>query len=250
MRGFAEKLLEPTGVTKGDMALAQTGGYKDKWDEPVRQIQDVMDRREGMNPDLGPWKGFAESMGIDLSSIESTIATGEQFKSKFYSGQMSPEFYDQYSKEGFLRAAQEELAAQQGKERLTDQAVGWLKDSGMSKDLSKFIGRKLTGDVSPIEDMLYAGKDPTKVGKDIQESAKPIGEGLVKGIGSAFTFDAMYSALEAGWKLKDAEAQKKISGLGGQIGALLTSGAATSFGDKFLDAVIAAVLARLDKEYM
>ena len=250
VRSFAEKLLAPTEVTKGDMALAKTGGYKDKWDEPVRRIQDVMDRREGMNPDLGPWKGFAESMGIDLSSIESTIATGEQFKSKFYSGQMSPEFYDQYSKEGFLRAAQEELAAQQGKERLTDQAVGWLKDSGMSKDLSKFIGRKLTGDVSPIEDMLYAGKDPTKVGKDIQESAKPIGEGLVKGIGSAFTFDAMYSALEAGWKLKDAEAQKKISGLGGQIGALLTSGAATSFGDKFLDAVIAAVLARLDKEYM
>ena len=28
------------------------------------------------------------------------------------------------------------------------------------------------------------------------------------------------------------------------------AGAATSFGDKFLDAVIAAVLARLDKEYM
>ena len=112
------------------------------------------------------------------------------------------------------------------------------------------LGVRLTGDVSPIEEMLYAGKDPKKVGKDIEASAKPIGDGLVKGIGSAFTFEAMYSALEAGWKLKDAEAQKKIMGLGGQVGALLTSGAATSFGDKFLDAVIAAVLARLDKEYL
>jgi len=128
--------------------------------------------------------------------------------------------------------------------------VGWLKEDGIDKDLSKFIGRKLTGDVSPIEEMLYGGKDPKKVGKDVEDSAKPIGDGLVKGIGSAFTFDAMFAALEAGWKLKDAEAQKKISGLGNQVGALLTSGAATSFGDQFLDAVIAAVLARLDKVYM
>jgi hypothetical protein len=250
VRGFAEKLLAPTAVTKGDMALAKTGGYKDKWDEPVRRIQDVMDRREGMNPDLGPWKGFAESMGIDLSSIDSTVASGEQFKTKFYSGQMAPEFYDQYSKEGFLRSAQEELAAQKGKERLTDQATGWLKESGMSKDLSKFIGRKLTGNVSPIEDMLYAGKDPAKVGADVEESSKPIGDGLVKGIGSAFTFDKMYAALEASWKLNDSKAQDKIFDLGSKVGALLTSGAATSFGDKFLDAVIAAVVARLDKEYI
>jgi hypothetical protein len=250
VRSFAENLLAPTAVTEGDMALAKTGGYKDKWDEPVRKIQDVIDRKKGMNPDLGPWKGFAESMGIDTSSIASTVATGEQFKSDFYSGNKPAAFYDQYSKEGFLRAAKEELAKQQGTERLTNQAVGWLKESGMDKDVSKFIGRKLTGDVSPIEEMLYAGKDPAKVGKDIQESAKPIGEGLVKGVGSAFTFEAMYSALEAGWKLKDAEAQKKITGLGGQVGSLLTSGAATSFGDQFLDAVIAAVLARLDKEYM
>ena len=142
VRSFASKLLEPTPVTEGDMALAKTGGYKDKWDEPVRKIQDVMDRRAGDNPNLGPWKGFAESMGIDLSSKASTVATGEQFKSKFYSGQMAPEFYDQYSKEGFLAAAKEELAAQKGKERLTDQAVGWLKESGMDKDVSKFIGRK------------------------------------------------------------------------------------------------------------
>jgi hypothetical protein len=128
--------------------------------------------------------------------------------------------------------------------------VGWLKEDGMDKDLSKFIGRKLTGDVSPIEEMLYAGKDPKKVGKDVEASAKPIGEGLAKGIGSAFTFDVMYSALEASWKLKDAEAQKKIMGLGSQVGSLLTSGAATSFGDKFLDAVVAAVEAHIKAEYI
>jgi hypothetical protein len=114
VRSFAEKLLAPTAVTEGDMALAKTGGYKDKWDEPVRKVQDVLDRRKGDNPNLGPWKGFAEAMGIDLSSKDSTAVTGEQFKSKFYSGQMAPEFYDKYSKEGFLASAKEELAAQQG----------------------------------------------------------------------------------------------------------------------------------------
>lgn len=238
---FASSLLGPTQVTEDDVWATQAGTYQDKWDEPVRRIRDVMERRKSMNPDLGKYAGLAGEYGIDLSSIESTMATGNAWINRFYSGQLDPAFYEANSKEGFLNAARTKMDEQKGRDALQAQAVGWLTEAGISDEIAKQVAREQAGNVSPLESILLGGKTPEAVGKDIKASTAPVGTGIVAGVNDAIAKSDLAKALESGFGAQDQAGQTRLSELGYSVGIWIVQGVGQSFKDKLLGVISTAV---------
>jgi len=246
LQSMVGQLLQPTQVTQGDMAAAKLGKYENKWDEPVRRVRDVVSRREGMNPNLGPWKNFAAEMGIDLSSIESTQMTGAEFERKFYNGLLDPGFYDKYSKEGFLQSARQMMEEKQGQDRLTNQAMGWLKEAGIEGDMAKYIARDLSGDMSPIEQYFRGGKSDAEIGKDLGGLAKTsVDQGMTPGYKAALDEAKPVQIFVDSFGMDKKESRDLIYNLGKSVGSTMVGGISDSIASAILPQVEEKVVAKI-----
>jgi hypothetical protein len=228
------------------MAASKLGKYQDKWDEPVRRIRDVVGRKEGMNPNLGPWKDFASQMGIDFSTIESAQMTGAEFERKFYNGLLDPGFYDKYSKEGFLVSARQMMEEKQGQDRLTNQAMGWLKEAGIEGDMAKYIARDLSGDMSPIEQYWRGGKSDAEIGKDLGGLMKTtVDQGATPGYKAALEEAKPVQIFVDSFGIDKKENRDLVYNLGKSIGTTMVGGVSESIADAILPEVEAKVVAKI-----
>ena len=245
VESFAAELLQPTEVTQGDLSKAKLGTYEDKWDEPVRKVQDVMDRAAGDNPDRGPWQDFARSVGIDTTSKDTILATGEDFKNKFYNGMLAPEFYDQYSKEPFINAARQKMAEKEGRSALQQQAVGWLNESGIGGELAEMLSREYSGDMSPIESYWRGGKTDTELAEDFKPLAVTttgaIDEGVKQGLEKAKMVDVFVGA----WDVNDKANHDSLYGLGKTIGGVMVEGVGDVIAERIQGTVEAKVIDKI-----
>ena len=117
-KSWVESLLKPTEVTQEDLDLSKAGAYQNKWDEPIRRVQDVIDRHRAMNPDLGPHKGFAQSVGVNTEDENQLYITAAAFKKNYMNNpDQYPELVEEFGKPGIINAAKDSLAAKGGQEK-------------------------------------------------------------------------------------------------------------------------------------
>ena len=248
VRGFVGSLLQPTPVTGVQLAEAKLGQYKDQWDEPVRRVRDVVARREAMNPKLGPWEDFAKGVGVDTSSIESTVVTGAEFERKFYGGLMGPEFYNQYSKEGFLAQAQSKMAEMQGRKGLEEQAMGWLKEAGLDTSLSEYFAKEFAGTISPAEIFIRGGKDNAALISDTEDIGTASATGIVAGMASQVKDQSPVTEIINAFDIKSDDTKVAIEGLGKSIGTYLITGMGEAIKDGLIGEIYARVMASISLE--
>jgi hypothetical protein len=246
IQSMVGELLQPTTVTEGDMAAAKTGTYTDKWDEPVRRIQDVVDRMKSGNSDLGPWKGYAEGLGINLTNKDTAMATGADFNRRFYNGMMTPEFYDQNSKEGFLAAARAKIDEKQGQSKLQGQAEGWLKEAGISDDMAKLVSREMSGGVSPMESYWRGGKTDAELNQDMKAlGGTTVDKGITPGIQTALKDADPIGVFVAAWGMDKKESVEAVYKLGEAIGSTMVGGVASAIAEAILPTVTAQVIVKV-----
>ncbi len=156
MRSTVEGLLSPTGVTDLDMARTRLGTYTDQWDEYIRRIRSAATDADSAWRHLIPTDVLAQ--GAD--AVRVWAAETEQ---AFYAGQL-PEAINW---EAFDRRLQEELARQQSRERLIQEAMRRAGGMASKEQISTALGLPLTPsealsmDLSGIGDKVQLGKPIT-----------------------------------------------------------------------------------------
>ena len=260
VEGFVSDLLKPSEVSPADMALAKlheegnytedqfNASYIQHWDEPVRRIQDVMDRRAAGKggSELGPWTGFAQEMGIDTGSIPGVLATGEEFKRKYYTGGFGEEFYDQYAKEGFVGHAKQKLEEMEGKDRLVEWGKKALMESGLSDSISEYLAREMSGDISPLEQMMLGGKAPEEVAEDMGPAISVITAATTGAVSDSLKKGGFVQSFANALKMDDDKTADIVRDAGYKLGLVLIEGTSKSFKDKLIDSIVA----RLEEEEM
>ena len=249
IESFALDLLEATPVTEADISRGKLGDkwnglggpYQEKWDEPVRRVRDVVERRKGMNPDLGPWKGYAEGLGIDTSSIDATIVSGAEFERRFYGGLMPQSFYETNSKAGFLASAKQRMEENKGKENLKNMAMGWLDEAGISGDLSKQLAREFSGDISPMESYWRGGKTDKELKTDLSTMTVSVSGGVTDGFKTGLKDSKPIDIFVDAFDLKSDASKASLSTLGKDLG----NGILATMSDTIADAVLPTVAAKV-----
>jgi TP901 family phage tail tape measure protein len=228
-RGMVEGALKPTDVTWEDVQATELGVYKDKWDEPARQMKAAM---------YDPASEFHDLIPADVwaAGPEAAQAYGQRWLDDFYAGMMP----DAVNWPAFVEDFKRNLAQQAGRERLVDRAIEELEKQGItatSEDVLTALGLQ-----SPFQQMFFGGIAPTAAGQQLQTSVETAmgqvsfttetAEGPAKSFATVMTQGLTTELTQIDWGLKLRNAwltsftnnEQKIKNVGAAFWVLVYSG--------------------------
>lgn len=156
-RGMVKAALAPTEVTPEDVWATGAGMYKDKWDEPMRQI------RSAIYDPTSDFRGMvpAEVFEMDAAGQKEWL---EQFEVEYYAG-MKPELINWPA---FLDELQRDIDLKAGEEGLIDLAMQKAAEGGI--DISREDVQAALGFRSPFIDAYFGGATPSQAGQQLSTS--------------------------------------------------------------------------------
>ena len=242
---FTDKLMTPSKVTEEDLNAGKMGAYENKWDEPVRRVNDVRDRRmRGLGgAQLGPWVSYAQEAGVDTSSAQSVQSTSEDFTNKFYNMQAPDQYYDWNI---MAKQYDDYIAKAEGKQKLKAMLPGKYKEA-TGKDMDPDRMAAAFGLESPLVGMLSGGSTSKEVGEQIKPYTGAIASGLTDGMKEKLgktDFAGMIGGVLGG-QLSNPDNIKSIVAAGNQVGASIVNGAGQAISDMILPVVIGKIMAGL-----
>ena len=246
--GMFSAITKPTSVTALDLMYNAPGGtYKNKWDEPVRQMRaDVNNTIAGkdleynfgggifgniMTPEI---LGFAKGADQDTKSaiMKDLQAQAEE---AFYGMTLPPNAYAG-GKDALVKDAQEWVAGKKQAKENKATMKGWLEEAGLGPEAMGFLDEV---DEPPIIKMLTGGKSKDEMSTLFKESTPNFAEDVSKGVKDVAWVDIISASMTA--QVKDDP--DPLIAAGQAMGAWLAQGSASSFVSLIVPQIIAAVLA-------